>query len=199
MAVNGRTYRLPGQPTVVFTIDGGAPAYLDNALERGLMPALANMVGGGGGAYQVGRGCMPSLTNPNNMSIVTGAPPSVHGVPGNHYLDPTTLEEVQLTNPSLLRATTIHAEMQRAGVRVLCVTAKDKLRRLLAHGLVPSVSAECAHDQQLPSYLILTWRASSACQRPGLRPGPEPVRDATRAGRASRHARRVGSAVRVLD
>ena len=103
--VNGRTYKAPTQPTVVFTIDGGDPRYLDDALARGLMPSLRGMLASGG-AYQRGRGCMPSLTNPNNLSIVTGVPPSRHGVPGNHYLDPSG-EEVQLTDPTFLRASTI--------------------------------------------------------------------------------------------
>src|SRR5215208_4580622 len=82
--VNGRRYRWPRQPCHVITVDGGDPRYFEAALERGLMPALREMLRGGG-AYGVGRGQMPSLTNPNNMSIVTGAPPSVHGIPGNHY------------------------------------------------------------------------------------------------------------------
>jgi len=167
VTVNARQYHLPHQPTVVFTIDGGAPAYLDDALARGLMPHLDRLLRSGG-MYEVGRGCMPSLTNPNNMSIVTGAPPSVHGVPGNHHLDPRTLQEVQLTDPSMLRATTIHAEMQRIGVKVLCVTAKDKLRRLLARGNVPSISAECASDQQLPDYGIDDLQALVGSRAPGI-------------------------------
>src|SRR5216683_8167854 len=150
VSVNGREYRAPTQPTVVFTIDGGDPRYLDDALARGLMPALQGMLANGG-SYQRGRGCMPSLTNPNNLSIVTGVPPSRHGVPGNHYLDPSG-EEVQLTDPAFLRASTIHAELQRAGARVLMVTAKDKLRRLLGSENVPSISAERAHELSLPAF-----------------------------------------------
>jgi phosphonoacetate hydrolase len=146
--VNGRRYRWPRQPGLVVTVDGGDPRYFDDALERGLMPALSDMLRGGG-AYSVGRGQMPSLTNPNNMSIVTGAPPSVHGIPGNHYLNPTGAEE-QLVDPSALRAPTIHACLARAGAVVLAVTAKDKLRRLLGAGGVPSVSAERAAEFGLP-------------------------------------------------
>src|SRR3979409_1816545 len=88
VSVNGRTYNVPTQPTVVFTIDGGDPRYLDDALARGLMPSLQSVLSNGG-AYHRGRGCMPSLTNPNNLSILTGVPPSMHGVPGNPSLGPT--------------------------------------------------------------------------------------------------------------
>ena len=152
VTVNGRQYRRPSRPTVVFTVDGGDPAYFDDALGRGLMPRLQRMLDGGG-SYRRGLGVMPSLTNPNNVSIVTGVPPVVHGIPGNHYRDPSG-EEVQLTDPSFLRATTIHAALRQAGVTVLAVTAKDKLRRLLAQGDVPSISAERAAELELPAFGI---------------------------------------------
>src|SRR5206468_8490759 len=103
-------------PTLAICIDGCQPVYLDDGMARGLMPRLAAMLAGGG-AYRLGRSQMPSLTNPNNLSIVTGAPPVVHGVPGNHYLD-LSGEEVQLVDPSFLRAPTIHAGLQRRGCKV---------------------------------------------------------------------------------
>jgi phosphonoacetate hydrolase len=148
--VNARTYRVPTRPTLVITIDGCDPRYLDDALARGLMPRLAAMLENGG-AYELGRSQMPSFTNTNNISIVTGAPPVVHGLPGNHYLAPDG-SEVQLSDPCFLRAPSIHKALQDAGGRVLLVTAKDKLRRLLAHGDVPATSAEKAHEHPLPAY-----------------------------------------------
>jgi phosphonoacetate hydrolase len=75
----------------------------------------------------------------------------VHGIAGNHYLAPSG-EEVQLSDPDFLRAPTIHAEMHRAGVKVLSITAKDKLRRLLAKNDVPGTSAEKAHENPIPAY-----------------------------------------------
>jgi len=150
--VNGRDYRLPRRPTVAITIDGCQPAYLDDGMARGLMPRLSRMLAEGG-AYHLGRAQMPTLTNPNNVSIVTGVAPSVHGIPGNHFRAPDG-EEVQLVDPSFLRAPTIHAVMQRAGATVLAVTAKDKLRRLLAVGDVPSISAEKSAELALPAFGI---------------------------------------------
>jgi phosphonoacetate hydrolase len=167
VTVNGRAYALPSRPSVVFTMDGGDPRYIDDALGRSMMPCLQAMLANGG-SYQLGRGCMPSLTNPNNMSIVTGVAPSLHGISGNHYLDPGTGEEVQLSDPSFLRAETIHAAMQRAGKRVLMVTAKDKLRRLLAVGGVPSVSAERAHELALPEFGIEDICATVGRKNPGI-------------------------------
>jgi phosphonoacetate hydrolase len=165
--VNGRTYQAPTRPTVVCVIDGGDPRYLDDAVARRLMPNLQTMLDRGG-AYHVGRGCMPSLTNPNNLSIVTGVAPSLHGVPGNHYLDPESGEEVQLSDPKFLRAETLHAALQAVGTRVLMVTAKDKLRRMLGRGDVPSVSAERAHELALPELQVDNLCEAVGRRNPGI-------------------------------
>ena len=107
----------------------------------------------GGGTYVRGLGHMPSLTNPNNMSIVTGVPPSAHGITGNHILGAQGVE-VQLTDPAFVPAPTIHSVMQAHGVRTLAISAKDKLRKLLGAGGVPSVSAERADECALPASAI---------------------------------------------
>lgn len=78
---------------------------------------------------------MPSFTNPNNVSIITGAPPAAHGIAGNFFLDRKTGQEQMITDDTLLRGSTILEQASRRRVRVAAVTAKDKLRRILAHGL----------------------------------------------------------------
>jgi phosphonoacetate hydrolase len=140
--VNGRLYRPPSERTAVVCLDGVDPRYLEDAFARRLTPRLAEL------AYLEARSQVPSFTNPNNLSIVTGLPPAGHGLPGNHYLDASG-EEVQLDRPEFLRAPSIHAVLGDAGVPVLAVTTKEKLRRLLAAGGVPCVSAENADTQTL--------------------------------------------------
>ena len=144
--VNGRLYAEPARPVLAICADGWDPEYVDDALERGLMPRLAETLADG--SYAIGRSQVPTFTNPNNVTIVTGVSAAVNGVAGNHYRTPAG-EEVQVTGPSFLRARTIHDVAQESGVRVLCVTAKDKLRALLATGGVPTFSAEKAHEQAL--------------------------------------------------
>ena len=78
---------------------------------------------------------IPSFTCPNNVSIVTGAPPSIHGISGNFYLEPETGNAVVMTGPELMRSTTILAEFSRSGARVASITAKDKLRQQLGKGM----------------------------------------------------------------
>ena len=129
---NGRSYRAPQRPVLAVCADGWDPDYVDDALERRLMPRLAEALTAGG-TYELARAQVPTFTNPNNVAIVTGVSAAHNGVAGNHYLDGSG-GEVQVTDPSFLRATTIHAAALQAGVPALCVTAKDKLRRLLATG-----------------------------------------------------------------
>ena len=140
--VNGRRYARPPAKTAVICLDGVDPRYLEDAFERRVVPRLAELT------YLEARSQLPSFTNPNNLSIVTGAPPAVHGLPGNHYLAADG-EEVQLTDPSALRAPSIHAAFEDTGIPVLAVTTKDKLRLLLGAGHVPSVSAERAAGLEL--------------------------------------------------
>lgn len=145
--VNGRRYAKPRAKTAVICLDGVDPDYLADAFERRLTPRLAELVESG--AAISGLSQMPSFTNPNNVSIVTGVTPDVHGIPGNHYLDPSG-EDVQLDRAEFLRARSIHAAFAEAGTRVLAVTTKEKLRLLLGNDGVPCVSAEHADRQTLP-------------------------------------------------
>ncbi len=143
--VNGRSYRRPVHPTVVVCFDGFDPAYLERGLADGILPALAQCRDRG--FCTLAEAVVPSFTNPNNTSIVTGVPPAVHGISGNYYLDRQTGEEVMVTDARLLRCDTILGRMSQAGVRVAAVTAKDKLRRMVAHNLHGiAFSSQCAGD-----------------------------------------------------
>jgi phosphonoacetate hydrolase len=133
VTVNGRSYRRPDRPLIVVCVDGCEPAYLDEAIAAGVTPFLAGVRSTG--TYRIADCVMPSFTNPNNLSIVTGAPPSVHGICGNYFYDPDAGVEVMMNDPKYLRADTILAAFAAAGAHVAVVTAKDKLRRLLGHGM----------------------------------------------------------------
>ena len=127
--LNGVEYRWPRRPVVVVCIDGGDPAYFDYALKMRAIPNVARFMQTGFSA--IAQCVVPSFTCPNNVSIVTGSPPSVHGISGNFYLEPETGNAVVMTGPELMRSTTILAEFSRHGAKVASVTAKDKLRQQL--------------------------------------------------------------------
>ncbi|WP_169569672.1 phosphonoacetate hydrolase [Sneathiella limimaris] len=147
IAVNGRSYAWPKQPVVVVCIDGSEPAYIEQAIKDGVMPymekALAN------GADLRADCVVPSFTNPNNLSIVTGQPPKVHGICGNYFYDVDADAEVMMNDPKFLRVPTIFKAFFDEGAKIAVVTAKDKLRKLLGHGLdVTSGRAICFSSEK---------------------------------------------------
>ncbi len=133
VVVNGRSYKQPSAPTVVICIDGSEPGYIEQAIEAGLAPNLARFIKSG--ANLIAECVIPSFTNPNNLSIITGRPPAVHGIAGNFFYDPASGTEVMMNDPKFMRAPTILSAFHDAGRKVAMVTAKDKLRLLLSNGL----------------------------------------------------------------
>lgn len=132
LELNGVSYNWPQHPVVVVCIDGGDPAYLEQGLKDGIIPNIARFMREGFSG--LANGTVPSFTCPNNMSLITGAPPSVHGISGNYYLNENG-EAVVMTGPELLRSPTILATFANAGAKVVSITAKDKLRKQLGKGL----------------------------------------------------------------
>ncbi len=147
--LNGVEYAWPKRPVVVVCIDGGDPEYIEAGIKDGIIPNIENFMKNG--FYSVAQGSMPSFTCPNNMSIVTGCEPVVHGISGNYYLDRGTSKPVLMTGPDLLRTRSIMSEFSRHGAKVVSITAKDKLRKQLqkdmnlSSGSV-SMSSQYAHD-----------------------------------------------------
>jgi len=132
VSVNGRDYRFPKTPTVCVCIDGSEPGYIERAIDAGVAPNFSRLMQT---ANLTALSAMPSFTNPNNISIITGRPPAVHGIAGNYFFDPAQGKEVMMNDASFLRAPTIMQAFHDAGAKVAVVTAKDKLRALLGHGL----------------------------------------------------------------
>ncbi|UNI18339.1 hypothetical protein JDV02_004612 [Purpureocillium takamizusanense] len=147
--LHGKSYSLPQRPTVVVCVDGFDPEYLQAGIEDGILPTMEAFVKSG---FHATADCaMPSLTNPNNMCIITGVPTGHHGISGNFYLDKETGKEHMILDDSTMRGTTVLAKLADAGVRVAAITAKDKLRRIIQHGLSPEkgsicFSAQCANE-----------------------------------------------------
>src|SRR5215475_5241480 len=146
IAVNGRRYRLPRQPVVVVCIDGSEPGYIERAVEAGRAPWFGKVLTQG--TSLLADCVVPSFTNPNNLSIVTGQPPAVHGICGNYFLDPDTGDEVMMNDPRFLRVETLFPSFQRAGCGVAVITAKDKLRGLLGKGLDLGPAKACSFSSE---------------------------------------------------
>ena len=165
--LNHRSYAFPHRPVVAICIDGCDPAYLKAGLTRNILPNIQRFLTQGFGTWA--DAVVPTFTNPNNLSIVTGSPPAVHGISGNYFLDPTTGQPVMMTDPRQLRSETLLARFSHSGAKVIVITAKEKLRRLLGHGIADGIcfSAEKAQDCTIPVHGI-----ENVCQRVG-RPQPD--------------------------
>lgn len=166
VTVNGRDYDWPRAPLVVICCDGSEPAYMETAMAAGLMPNLRRIIAKG--ENRRGLSVIPSFTNPNNLSIVTGRPPAVHGICGNYLIDPATSQETMMNDPKWLRAPTIFEAFQKAGARVAVVTAKDKLRLLLGKGLVFDGTAVAFSSEKADRVTLAENGIADACGLAGM-------------------------------
>ena len=85
-------------PTVVICIDGFDPEYLE-ACDTANLRSM-----GRGGFLKIGQAVMPSVTNVNNVSLVTASYPSVHGICSNYRLDRETRQEMYLESGEFILA-----------------------------------------------------------------------------------------------
>lgn len=121
---------------VVMLVDGFGPEYVD----RSDMPNLKRMAKSG--HFKIGKGVIPSVTNVNNASLVTGTFPSQHGITTNFYFDPATHQSKEMESAEFLLRPTIFEKARTRGWKSALVTSKDKVRTLCARGVDMAFSAE---------------------------------------------------------
>lgn len=104
---------------ILLSIDGLAGFYLDDP--RADMPTLRRLIKEG--ARADGLVCsFPTVTWPNHTTLVTGVPPSRHGVIGNNFVDRETGKPVALIldpvfdQDQIIKTPTIHDVAHRAGL-----------------------------------------------------------------------------------
>ena len=124
--------------TVVICIDGLDPAYLD-ACDA---PNIREL--GRKGFFKIGRCMMPSVTNVNNVSLVTASYPEVHGISSNYRKIRETGQEIYMESGEYVLAETMFRRAASMGGQSILVTSKDKLRTLLSDGASVTVSSERA-------------------------------------------------------
>jgi phosphonoacetate hydrolase len=127
---------VPRRRILVVLIDGLGPDYIDCAD----MPNLKRMAAAG--SFRIGKCVIPSVTNVNNASVVTGCFPEEHGIVSNFYYDPRTGESVLMEDSSFLLRPTLFEKAAEAGYKTALVAAKDKICTLLGRGAGLVISAE---------------------------------------------------------
>jgi phosphonoacetate hydrolase len=114
----------------MFLVDGFDPRYVQPAR----MPRLAALMRAGASTLD-GRGVLPSLTNVNHVSLLTGTYPARHGLSTNFYYDRAARTDVFMEQVSFVQEPLLFERLQSAGWSTALVTAKEKLTRLLRRGL----------------------------------------------------------------
>lgn len=115
---------------LVFLIDGFDPDYIRSSD----LPHLTRL-GRAGALTLDGRGVMPSLTNVNHISLLTGTFPGRHGLCANFYYDRATGKEVFMDQVAFVQEPLLFERAKAAGWSTALVTAKEKLTRLLRRDL----------------------------------------------------------------
>ena len=77
-----------GHPVLLISVDGLRPDDVFSASQRGVqLPNLRQMIAEGASARSV-RNVTPTITMPNHTTLITGVPPSEHGIYDNLVFDP---------------------------------------------------------------------------------------------------------------
>ena len=126
------------QRVIVIMMDG----FGDDYYQHSDMPTLRSMAKKG--IYKVVPSLMPSVTNVNNASIVTGVTPDVNGITGNVFINPATGREQMTEDPDLVMAPTLFERAHKAGVRSMLLSCKTKTVRLLNRGADDTLAWETA-------------------------------------------------------
>ena len=122
--------------TVMVMVDGLDPEYLESCST----PILRQLAKDG---FMVeGKAMMPTVTNVNNVSLVTGSYPETHGITSNYWFNRQADAEFYMESEEFVQSETMFQRAKSMGARSLLVTAKDKLRRLLSNGATLTVSSE---------------------------------------------------------
>jgi phosphonoacetate hydrolase len=124
-----RSSKIP-KKALMLLIDGFDPAYV----QPGRAPRLAALMKAGASTLD-GRGVLPTLTNVNHISLLTGTFPERHGLSTNFYFDRTTRTDVFMEQVSFVREPLLFERLRAAGWSTALVTAKEKLTKLLRRGL----------------------------------------------------------------
>ena len=124
--------------TVLITIDGLDPEYLDVCDAPNLREMAKR------GFHFTGKCMMPSVTNVNNVSVVTGKYPTEHGISSNYRLVRETGEDIYMESGEYILSETFFQRATKMGATSILSTSKDKLRTLLSEGASTAISSERA-------------------------------------------------------
>ncbi len=137
-----------GRKAIILMLDGFGIEYF----RESDMPVLKKMAKDG--FFHEGKAVFPTLTNANNISIVCGSFPQIHGVTTNCYLDPITGKPAFLEDSGFLKSPTLFEMAARQGIRSALVTGKSKTIGILGGSVDAGLSAQDADPETIRDFGI---------------------------------------------
>lgn len=128
---------------LIIVIDGCAAEYLSEENTPNLYRLAAD------GFYKIVQSAVPSVTNVNHATILTGKFPGGHGVVGNYYYNRETGEEGFIESSDFLKTDTVLDIMRRKGLSTALLTVKGKVLEVFGSGADFGLSAEKTDDRLL--------------------------------------------------
>ncbi len=116
---------------IIICLDGCDPEYLEETL-----PNFRRF------EQRLGLAIVPTTTNVNSVSIITGVYPREHGITSNFYYDRKLGKAYYMESADSILVENIFEKIAKRGLKSVLITAKDKLRALLGKGASLSFSAE---------------------------------------------------------
>ncbi len=129
----GQSFRFTAPNIYVVVVDGGGTTLGSPSK----MPELWQRLNSEqrGRFYRRGLACMPSVTNTNHVSMVTGVYPAAHGITGDAFWNRETQRPIPMDDPSLIEVDTIFSRLNDLPGRIsAALFGKSKLAMLFAGG-----------------------------------------------------------------
>jgi len=120
---------------ILVCLDGCGPDYIEKSDVPNIRKLCRN------GYYVKGKSVIPTVTNVNNVSIITGVYPEKHGITSNFYYNELG-QEVYIESPEFIMTKTIFQMAAQNNLTSALLTSKDKLCTLLRRGAHIAFSAE---------------------------------------------------------
>jgi len=136
LAIGNSFYEGTTLKALIICIDGGDPAYFETAST----PNLDRL--GAEGQRLLVNAQMPTVTNVNNVSLICGGPPTMHGITANYFRERETGEEVYMESGGFLLSPTLMEVGAATGHKTAALASKKKLVDMVGKGADLTVTAE---------------------------------------------------------
>ncbi|MBQ1781330.1 MAG: alkaline phosphatase family protein [Methanobrevibacter sp.] len=147
---------------LILVIDGCAPEYITPEFAPNIH-RLAKQYG----FVKTVKAVVPTVTNVNHASILSGKFPSETGMVGNYYYNPVTGEEGYIEEKGFMKAETLLQAYRKRGLKTAFLTVKGKLLGVYGHAADIGISVQTPDAALLKEYGLPAPPAVSSLESSG--------------------------------